>query len=142
MEFDWAGTADPTPYLCVPKALEHMATIVPGGWSAIMAGNRALALDGRRMLCEAIGVPIPCPDEMVGSIASIPLPDGRTAEIVWRRPDPIQQQLYDGWGFEVPVHSWPRAPKRMIRISAQLYNRREQYAKLAEALAKCLADEQ
>jgi isopenicillin-N epimerase len=141
MEFDWAGTADPTPYVCVPKALEHMATLVPGGWAAIMAGNRALALDGRRMLCEALGIALPCPDERLGSIASVPLPDGRTTEILWRQPDPIQRRLYDGWGFEVPVHSWPRAPKRMIRISAQVYNRREQYAKLAEALAKCLTEE-
>jgi isopenicillin-N epimerase len=141
MEFDWAGTTDPTAFLSVPKALEVMATLVPGGWAAIMAANRGLALEGRRLLCVTLGIAPPCPDDMVGSIASVPLPDGLVSEVVWRQPDPIQRQLYDGWGIEVPVHSWPKAPRRLLRISAQLYNRREHYVKLAEALAKCLAAE-
>jgi isopenicillin-N epimerase len=141
MEFDWVGTADPTAYLSVPKSLEVMATLVPGGWAAIMAANRSLALEGRRLLCDTLGTGAPCPDDMVGSIASVPLPDGAATEVVWRRPDSIQQQLYDGWGIEVPIHSWPNAPRRLIRISAQLYNRREHYVTLAEALSKCLAAE-
>jgi isopenicillin-N epimerase len=118
-----------------------MATLVPGGWAAIMAANRSLALEGRRLLCDTLGIAAPCPDDMVGSIATVPLPDGAATEVVWRRPDPIQQQLYDGWGIEVPIHSWPKAPRRLLRISAQLYNRREHYVKLAEALSKCLAAE-
>jgi isopenicillin-N epimerase len=141
MEFDWAGTSDPTPFLCVPAALDQMASLVPGGWPEIMATNRALALEGRRLLCAAVGADLPCPDGMIGSIASVPLPHGRTTEILWRKPDAIQQRLYDGWGIEVPVHSWPKAPRRLIRISAQLYNRRDHYVTLAEALAKCLAEE-
>ena len=141
LEFDWAGTGDPTAYLAVPKALEYIGSLLPGGWPAVMERNRALALDARRLLCATLGVPAPCPDEMIGSLASVPLPDGQTTDIGWRRPDPIQTRLYEGWGFEVPVHSWPRPPKRMVRISAQLFNRREDYARLAEALTKCLEAE-
>jgi isopenicillin-N epimerase len=47
----------------------------------------------------------------------------------------------DGWGIEVPIMSWPAVPRRLIRISAQLYNAREHYVRLAEALGKELAAE-
>jgi isopenicillin-N epimerase len=103
-----------------------------------MARNHGLALDARRLLCAAAGTAPPCPDEMVGSLAAILLPDG-TAEVGWRRPDPLQARLFDDWRIEVPVMSWPAAPRRLVRISAQLYNRREHYERLAEALRKDLA---
>jgi isopenicillin-N epimerase len=136
LEFDWTGTVDPTAWLTVPRALEYVGSLVTGGWSALMARNRELALEARRLLCDALGTPPPCPDEMVGSLASLPLPDGSTSEVVWRRLDPLQRQLFDGWSIEVPVMSWPAAPRRLVRISAQLYNSRSHYVRLAEALRK------
>jgi isopenicillin-N epimerase len=136
LEFDWTGTVDPTAWLTVPRALEYVGSLVTGGWSALMARNRELALEARRLLCDALGTPPPCPDEMVGSLASLPLPDGSTSEIVWRRLDPLQRRLFDGWSIEVPVMSWPAAPRRLVRISAQLYNSRSHYVRLAEALRK------
>ena len=135
LEFDWTGTSDPTAWLTVPRAIEYLGRLVPGGWPALMARNRALALDARRRLCAATGTPPPCPDDMVGSLASVRLPDG-TAEVGWRRPDPLQQRLFEDWRIEVPVMSWPAAPRRLVRISAQLYNRREHYERLAQALGK------
>ena len=135
LEFDWTGTSDPTAWLTVPRAIEYLGTLVPGGWPALMARNRALALDARRLLCAAAGTPPPCPDDMVGSLASVRLPDG-TAEVGWRRPDPLQQRLFEDWRIEVPVMSWPAAPRRLVRISAQLYNRPEHYERLAQALGK------
>jgi isopenicillin-N epimerase len=138
LEFDWTGTSDPTAWLTVPKAIEYLPTLVEGGWPALMARNRALALEARRLLCAAAGTPPPCPDEMIGSLAAVRLPDG-TAEVGWRRPDPLQPRLFEDWRIEVPVMSWPAAPRRLVRISAQLYNRREHYERLAEALRKELA---
>jgi isopenicillin-N epimerase len=141
LEFDWTGTDDPTPWLTVPRAIDYLGSLLPGGWPALRARNRALALQARRLLCEVTGTAPPCPDEMIGSIASVPLPDGVTSGIGWRRPDPLQARLYDRWGIEVPVMSWPAPPRRLIRISAQLYNDGAHYARLAEALRKELADE-
>ena len=141
LEFDWTGTSDPTAWLTVPKAIEYVGSLLPGGWPAVMARNRALALDARRLLCEAAGTEPPCPDEMVGSLAAIRLPDGTTTEVFWRNPDPIQRRLFDDWGIEVPVMSFPSAPRRLVRVSAQLYNDRPHYVRLAEALTKELAAE-
>jgi isopenicillin-N epimerase len=141
LEFDWTGTQDPTAWLTVPMAIEYLAGLVPGGWPALMARNRALALEARRAICAAVGIPPACPDEMIGSIASMILPDSRTTDLTWRARDAIQGRLFEGWGFEVPIMRWPAPPKRLIRISAQLYNDASQYARLAEALVKEVAAE-
>jgi isopenicillin-N epimerase len=135
VEFDWTGTCDPTAWLTVPKAIEYLGGLVPGGWPALMARNRALALEARRLLCEATGAALPAPDEMIGSLASIRVPDGPT-DVGWRRTDPLQRRLFENWSIEVPVMTWPAAPRRLLRISAQLYNRREHYERLAQALVK------
>ena len=141
LEFDWTGTQDPTAWLTVPKAIEYMGSLVPGGWPALMARNRALALAARELLCVAAGSPPPCPDAMIGSLASVMLPDSPTVETGWRVRDPLQGRLFDHWGIEVPIMRWPAAPKRLLRISAQLYNNPEQYARLAQALREELAVE-
>ena len=141
MEFDWTGTSDPTAWLTVPKAIEYVGSLLPGGWPAVMTHNRTLALEARRLVSETIGTKPPCPESMVGSLAVILLPDGVTEGIAWRRPDPIQGRLFDGWGIEVPVMSWPAPPQRHIRVSAQLYNARAHYVRLAEALTRELAAE-
>jgi len=139
MEFDWTGTSDPTAWLSVPKAIACVGGMLPGGWPEVMARNHALAVEARRLLCAAAGTPPGCPESMLGSLASVLLPDGDTTDVVWSRPDPLQPRLFDRWRIEVPVMSWPAPPRRLIRISAQLYNTREQFERLADALRKELA---
>jgi isopenicillin-N epimerase len=139
LEFDWTGTDDPTPYLSVPEAIRYLGSLVPGGWPALMRRNRELALTARQRLCAALEVPPPSPEEMIGSLASVPLPDGASDAVEWRRPDPLQAALFQRFGIEAPVVSWPAPPKRLIRVSAQLYNTEAHYERLAEALAKLLA---
>ncbi len=141
LEFDWTGTQDPTAWLTVPKAIEYLGGLVPGGWPALMARNRAIALEARRLLCAAVETAPACPDEMIGSLASVILPDSMTTETGWRVPEPLQGRLFGAHGIEVPVMRWPAPPRRLIRVSAQLYNRGEQYVRLADALRKELAAE-
>jgi isopenicillin-N epimerase len=138
LEFDWTGTSDPTAWLTVPKAIAYVGGLLPGGWPAVMARNRHLALEARRLLCAAVGTPPPCPEEMIGSLASVRVADG-PSDVGWRRLDPLQRRLFDEWRIEVPVMTWPAAPRRLLRVSAQLYNSRAQYERLAEALGKALA---
>jgi isopenicillin-N epimerase len=141
LEFDWTGTQDPTAWLTVPRAIEYLGGLVPGGWPALMARNRALALEARRLLCAAVGTEPACPDEMIGSLASVILPDSVTTDTGWRVPDPLKARLFDGYRIEVPIFRWPAPPRRLVRVSAQLYNRTEQYTRLADVLRKELAAE-
>ena len=141
VEFDWTGTSDPTAWLTVPAAIEYLGGLLPGGWPALMARNHALAVEARRVLCEAAGTPPACPETMIGSLASVLLPEGHTRALAWRERDPLQGRLFNAWGIEVPIMTWPAPPRRLIRISAQLYNSEAQYARLAGALAKELAAE-
>jgi isopenicillin-N epimerase len=121
------GTDDPTAYLCVPEAIRFMGSLLPGGWSALRERNRKLALEARRILGETLEVTMPCPDEMVGSMASIPL--GKIP-LSWEL---FQAKLMEEFQIEVPIVPWVDE-SCLLRISAQFYNRLDQYQYLAEVL--------
>ena len=124
LEFDWTGTFDPSAWLCVPDSIRYIASLVPGGWPEVMRRNHALALRAR----DILGGARTAPDEMTGSMAAVPLPDGPG--------DPLQDALLADYRIEVPIMPWPQPPKRLIRVSAQLYNEEREYVRLAEALGE------
>jgi isopenicillin-N epimerase len=129
LEFDWTGTFDPTGWLCVPDSLRFMEA--HGGWPDVMRRNNALALLARDLLCDTLGIAPPAPDAMLGAMAAVPLPDGDC--------EPLQDKLLFAHGIEVPLVAWPAAPRRVLRISAQLYNELGDYERLAAALRTELA---
>ena len=147
IEFGWTGTNDPTAVLSVPVALQFVGSLLPGGWPEIMGRNRSLVLAGREILCEALRIESPCLEEMIGSLASVPIPAAPRAAAPSSPlySDPLQDRLYAEYGIEVPVIPWPTvdrhaaAQPRLLRISAQLYNSLPQYQILADALGKLLA---
>jgi isopenicillin-N epimerase len=143
LEFDWTGTSDPTAVLSVPAALRFVAALVPGGWPAVMARNRALALAARAALAAALGTPAPCPDAMIGSLAALALPDAReiTPPGSSLYAEPLQQALVDRHHIQVPVAPWPAPPRRLVRVSAHLYNRIDEYRRLGAALVEELGRE-
>jgi isopenicillin-N epimerase len=134
-EFDWTGTCDPTPWLCIPECIRYLGGLLPGGWPELMAVNHALALQARALLMTAFNSPAPCPETMIGSMASLPLPlpakgspaDGLTME-----------QLHD-WFRERGVETWLHGrPIPVLRLSCQLYNRIEEFKNLARLFAQAL----
>ncbi len=133
LEFDWMGTDDPTAWLCIPAAIDFLSSVLPGGLHEVMERNRAGALAARSVLCAALRESPSCPDNMVGAIAAVPLPDGSpdspTSPFLL---DPLQDTLFVEDGIEVPVIPWPAPPKRLLRVSSQLYNSLAQYEYLAE----------
>ena len=138
LEFDWTGTGDPTPWLTLPAAIRFVGGLHEDGWTGLMAANRALARDGRDRLCNAIGIPAPSPDAMLGAMASVPLPGISPSDEAARA---LQRALLEEDGIEVPVIPFPvraavepggAASQALLRISAQRYNRHDEYAWLAE----------
>ena len=136
IEFDWTGTDDPTAILSVPESLRVMASLVDGGWPEIRRRNRVLALQARDILIEALGIEKPAPDEMIGSMAAVPIPDSPYDTHSLFGNDPVQDILFDKYRIEVPVMLWPKHPKRVLRVSAQLYNEPAEYERLADALRR------
>jgi isopenicillin-N epimerase len=137
LEFIWNGTFDPTPRLAVSRALEYMASLVDGGWQGVMRENHRKVSQAREEICSVLDIDPPCPDRLCASMAALPLP--------WMEPpspfsagwtDTLQRVLRDDYGIVVPV-TWIRKPRRrLLRISAQLYNGRDEYRYLADTLKR------
>ncbi len=146
--FDWAGTDDPTPWLCVGEAIGFLGTLTAGGIEGLMRQNRRLVLGGRRTLCEVLDAGATCPEDMTGSMAALRLPDDAdpaTALDTSTSITPVhrwQTELLERFAIQVPVFHWPAAPRKLLRISAQAYNSPAQYQQLAAALRQLVTSPQ
>jgi isopenicillin-N epimerase len=146
IEMDWTGTMDPSAYLAVADALRFGGSLLPGGWAELRARNHALAVDARDILCAALEVEPPAPDEMIGSMASVQLPfeAGPGAVQGVDLADPLHDRLLDEHGIQVMITPWPQRPagldwRRLVRISAAPYNSLDDYRLLAKALPEAIA---
>ena len=151
LEFDWTGTDDPTAWLSIPDALRSLADADPGGWPGVMAANRQLALAARAFLEEVLGVEPAVPASMIGAMAAVRLPGTSWVQGGAAAAEALHDALRDR-GFEAPVIAWPPpwliasgdvpAGTRgdlYVRVSAQRYNRIEQYEALAATLRDVLS---
>lgn len=135
LEFDWTGTADPTAWLAVPRAIEALGAVFPGGWPELMARNRGLARRARRILLEALSLPEPCPETMLGALASVILPSALAGPGAAAAPEGWVGRFRERHRLEPCAFAWPDERQFLLRVSAQLYNTEEQYRRLARLLA-------
>jgi isopenicillin-N epimerase len=135
LEFDWPGTLDASAILSVPKALEFLGGLFPGGMPALYAHNHALALKGRDALCAALGTVKPSPDSLLGSLAVALFPKNTPKAPT---PDALYNALV-ARGFEVPIVPMPGYPSGFVRIAAQVYNSEPEFIALGEALREELS---
>lgn len=132
--FDWTGTDDPTPWLTVPRAIEVIGEMLPGGWPAVRAANRDLALGMRRRIADELGWEPAGPAEMVGSMTA------HLGPAAWSSPEPreraeaIARHLLERHGVVVAV-PWRRDHSDLLlRVSAHLHTSPDDLARLLEAL--------
>ena len=134
-EFAWQGTRDVSAWLTAPAALAFLADL---GWDAVLAHNHAMAVWAHQRLVDRWRVdPVSPPDgSLLGSTASVRLP-GRLATLDGPATVALQQRLHDEFHIEVPLVGWPGGT--MLRVSCQVYNRPDDYERLADVVAE-LAD--
>lgn len=136
LEFDWTGTHDPSPYLCIPDAIAFLESLFDGGLPALMAKNRELALGAARLLTEATPLELIGPESMLGSMVALSFrPSARTLDAA-----ELHRRLVFEHHIEVPVHDWPAPYGPLLRISAHAYNQLEDYERLAYAVNALLRD--
>lgn len=135
-EFDYVGTEDPTPHLCIPAAIEWLGALHPGGLPELQKRNRDLVLRARDAVSRVLGDPPElAPKEMIGSLAAVSLTDGAgTPSTGMTHADPLQRLLAEQYRIEIPVVPWPHPPRRLLRLSAQAYNEWSDYERLIAAL--------
>jgi isopenicillin-N epimerase len=133
--FDWTGTDDFSAWLAIPEAIATMEAMLPGGWAAVMRANREKALAARALLFSMLDCEPLAPDGMIGTMAAVRIPDARNTPPA---ADDTGSRLYDEFGVQVPIIGWPAHPKRLMRISGQLYNTAEQYEYAGRALRRVI----
>jgi isopenicillin-N epimerase len=130
LSVEYQGTIDYTPWLAAPIGLFTLRTL---GWEAVRAHNGALAVHGQQVVGAALGVTpadLPDPGDPEISMRVVPLPAGlatNSAEAM-----DLRQYIADKLATEVQVSSWNG--RGLLRLSAQVYNRPEDYDRLAERL--------
>jgi isopenicillin-N epimerase len=132
-EFDLPGTRDPSPHLAAPAALDFMREL---GVEKVRAHNHDLAWHGAHRLAELWDVPFTVPEPMIGTMATLPLPEaaGSTREDAALLRDAL---LFED-RIEVQLHAW--RGRLRTRISAQIYNDPSDIERLGAAvLARCRA---
>ena len=125
-EFGWTGTFDPTAWLSVPAALDHLFAL---GLDAVRKEGHALVQAGRNELAQALGVDPLHPDDpsWYGQMAAVLVPWARGAD-----GPALNARMYAEHRIEVPFSSYDE--RCFVRVSGQAYNTPEQYIRLARIL--------
>ncbi|GGK89802.1 aminotransferase class V-fold PLP-dependent enzyme [Mangrovihabitans endophyticus] len=135
LSVEFQGTVDYSGWLSAPAGLFAMRTL---GVDTIRAHNAGLAAFGQRVVGAALGVPpedLPDPGDPVASMRLVPLPTGLGD--TQAQAHALRQLIADKLAAETAVNAW--GGRCWLRLSAQIYNRPEEYRRLAERLPALLA---
>lgn len=126
-EFDAPGTRDPSGHLAAPAAIALMREI---GLEAIQTYTHDLAWQGAQVLAEAWGTRVETPEDLIGTMATVPLPPqlGTTDQDAARVRDRLLHE------HRIEVHVFAFRGGVYLRISAQIYNDMDDIVRLAGAV--------
>ncbi|MFG1602431.1 aminotransferase class V-fold PLP-dependent enzyme [Actinoplanes sp. NPDC049265] len=127
---EFQGTLDPTAWLSAPAGLFVLRTL---GVDQVRAHNAALAAFGQQIIGEALGCApddLPDPGDPHVSMRVVPLPAG----LATTPPEAhgLRDHLADQLSVETAINAW--GGRGYLRLSAQVYNRPDDYLRLAEHL--------
>jgi isopenicillin-N epimerase len=132
-EWYWQATRDITPWLCVPEAIAFFDDLGP---DRVQKHNHDLAVWVQQMLCEKWSVEpaTPLDGSMIGSMATVQLPAQDRLKARFGDIEAMNRALYHQHRIEVPVVDWGN--RWWVRPCCHVYNRAEQYDRLAEAVLR------
>jgi isopenicillin-N epimerase len=127
-EFDCVGTRDPSAALAAPEAIAFLRAL---GVEAAQRYMHDLVLASARMLAARWGTRFDAPESMIGTMATVPLPEraGSTPEAALA----LRDALLDEDRIEVQLHA--HRGGLWVRIGAQVYNEASDFERLGEAVA-------
>jgi len=123
--FDWVGTRDPTSWLAVEDALAFVDGI--GGLDRLRVYNRDRGDRFAQLVADRMGVARIAPREMTASMETLPLPRAPTGD-----PHAWMQRVWDGHQVEAKLEEL--GGTLHVRLSSQIYNRDDDFDRLAKAL--------
>ncbi|ASW54018.1 aminotransferase class V-fold PLP-dependent enzyme [Plantactinospora sp. KBS50] len=135
LNVEYQSTLDYTPWLAAPTGLFTLRTL---GLDAVRGHNEALAVYGQQVIGAALGLDpgdLPQPGGPAVAMRVLPLPPGLAGTVEEARA--LRQRIADELSAEVAMNA--RNGRGYLRISAQVYNRAEEYEQLAERLPALLA---
>ncbi len=127
--FDWVGTLDPSNYLAAP---EGIALLREWNFEAVRDYMHRLAWEGARHLAERWDVELGMPEEMVGTMATVPLPE--RAGTGHEDAERLRLALLTEDKIEIQLHAF--RGRLWVRLSAQVYNDMADVERLAEAVLR------
>jgi isopenicillin-N epimerase len=132
---EFQGTIDYTPWLAAPAGVFALRTLGP---ELVREHNEALVSYGQRVVGEALGLApadLSHPGGPGVAMRVVPLPGGLAS--TFPEAQALRQHIADKLAAEVAVNAW--GGRGLLRLSAQIYNRPEEYDLLAERLPPLLA---
>jgi isopenicillin-N epimerase len=130
-EFDWVGTRDPTPWLCVPAAIElHQRMGGPG----LRERNAILARKAAVLLARAWKTAQGSASDLIGSMATVQLPIREVSNS--HHAHSLRTLLLTKYRIDVAITAFNGI--LWARISAHAYNSFEDYERLADAIPKAI----
>lgn len=128
---EWQATLDYTPWLAAPIGLFTLRTL---GVDAVRSHNAALAGYGQAVVAGALGSP-PLPPSPPGlAMRIVPLPAGLATDA--GAATELRNRISDEAGAEVNISAYDG--RGYLRVSAQVYNRPDEFDRLAERLPTLL----
>lgn len=127
--FDQPGAFDYSGWLAAPTGLRVLEELGP---AAVRRHNADLAAHGQRVVAAALRIdPAGLPPQADGvSMTLVPLPfEAADADQAGAE---LRRRIFDELQAEVAIHTWER--RAFLRLSAQIYNRAEEYERLAAGL--------
>lgn len=127
---EWWGTRDVAAFLSVPAAIKFQQE---HDWDKVRVACHELAEDAQRRICELTGLaPLHDShqsDSWFAQLTAAPLPVD--SDLV-----ALKARLYDEFQIEIPLIPWQ--DKKLIRVSIQGYNSKEDVDRLLDALSALL----